>query len=92
VIVRIATQGQFRLSDDQVARLNELDNEAAAAVEANDEARLHELLAGMAELVRREGEEVADDDLVQSDVIVPPPDTSLDQARAEFSGEGLIPG
>ena len=27
-----------------------------------------------------------------SDVILPPPDVSLEEAKAEFSGEGLIPG
>ena len=34
----------------------------------------------------------ADDVLEQSDVIIPPPDVSFEEARAEFSGEGLIPG
>jgi len=35
---------------------------------------------------------VDDDRLEGSDVILPPPDTSLEEARAEFTGEGLIPG
>ena len=34
VIVRIATEGQYRLPDDAAEQLNELDNEAVAAVEA----------------------------------------------------------
>ena len=33
-----------------------------------------------------------EDTLEASDVILPPPDVSFDEARAEFSGEGLIPG
>ena len=31
-------------------------------------------------------------ELVGSDVILPPPDVTLEEAKAEFSGEGLIPG
>jgi len=30
--------------------------------------------------------------LVGSDLILPPPDVSIEEAREEFSGEGLIPG
>jgi hypothetical protein len=92
VIVRIATEGQYELPDDQAGRLNELDNEVVAAVEAGDEERFRQLFDEMIELVRSQGKEVGDDDLFESEVILPPPDTSLDDARAEFTGEGLIPG
>jgi hypothetical protein len=42
--------GQFEVPDDVVGRLNELDNEAVAAVEAGDEARFHELFDQMQQL------------------------------------------
>ena len=42
--------------------------------------------------VRKNGSPVPDDRLEASDVILPPPDVSLEEAKAEFSGEGLIPG
>lgn len=92
MIVRIATEGQFRLADDAAQRLNALDNDAVAAAEAGDEARFNELFGQMIELIRREGEPLDADDLHGSDVIVPPPDTSYEEARHEFTGEGLIPG
>jgi hypothetical protein len=92
VIVRIATEGQFRLPDEQSDRLNQLDNDAVAAVEAGDEARFRELFDEMIELVRSQGEQLNDDELVESEIILPPPDTSLEDARGEFTGEGLIPG
>jgi hypothetical protein len=91
VIVRIATEGQYRLPDSDAARLNELDNEAVAAAEAGDEARFMEIFDQMLDLVRKDGEEIAEDELEGSDVILPPPDTSFEEARAEFAGEGLIP-
>jgi len=91
VIVRIATEGQFRLPDEDAQRLNDLDNQAVEAVEAADEARFQELFAQMLELVRRDGRPLGEDELEESDVILPPPDTTLEEAAHEFSGEGLIP-
>ncbi len=91
MIVRIATEAQYELPDDQEGPLNELDNALVAAVEAGDEARFQELFEGLLALVRR-GETLEGDDLSESDVILPPPDISLEEAREEFTGEGLIPG
>ena len=91
MIVRIATEDQYRLPDEDAARLNELDNEAVAAANAGDEARFHALFDEMLALVRRDGHKLDDDDLEESDVILPPPDTSFDEARHEFTGDGLIP-
>jgi hypothetical protein len=91
MIVRIATEGQYRLADDLIARVNELDNQAVAAVEADDEARFGELFGQMLTLIRTEGSPLPEDELHGSDVIVPPPDTSFAEARHEFTGDGLIP-
>jgi PspAA-like protein len=91
MIVRISGEGQFELPDDDVARLNELDNRAVAAVDAGDEAGFGELWAQMLALVESDGRPLDDDDLVQSDVILPPRDVGFDEAKADFSGEGLIP-
>jgi len=92
VIVRIATEGQFELSAECAERLNRLDNEAVRAVEANDDLGFKDRFRQMLDLVRAEGTPVGGDDLVESEVIIPPPDTTLEEARADFSGEGLIPG
>lgn len=91
MIVRIATESQYRLPDDSAAALNELDNEAVAAVEAGDEDRFHEVFEQMIDLVRRAGTPLDEDELEESDVILPPPDISFVEAGAEFTGEGLIP-
>jgi hypothetical protein len=91
VIVRIATEGQYRLPEDDADGLNELDNDVVAAVEAGDEDRFHELFERMLDLVRRAGTPLGEDELEESDVIIPPPDTSFVEASAEFTGEGLIP-
>ena len=91
MIVRIATEGQYDFPDDDADRLNELDNDVVAAVEAGDEEAFLTAFASLLELVRSDGKPVADDVLEESDVIIPPPDLTFDEARQEFTGEGLIP-
>ncbi len=91
MIIRIATEGQYKLADDLIGRVNSLDNEAVAAVEAGDEARFMDLFGQIIALILSEGTALPDDELHGSDVIVPPPDTSFDEAKHEFTGDGLIP-
>ena len=91
MIVRIAEDGQYEFPDDQADRLNELDNDVVAAVEAGDEGRFTDLWGKMVELVRSSGTPVGEDELMGSDVILPPEDISFAEASAEFTGEGLIP-
>jgi PspA-Associated protein len=92
MIVRIATEGQYEVSDDDVPGLNELDNQAVASSEASDDKAFHEVFGKLLEYVRAHGRPLPEDELVGSDVILPPPDYSLEEAKAEFQGEGLIPG
>lgn len=91
MIVRVSGEGQWRLPDGDAQRLNDLDNQAVQAAEAGDEQRFRQLFDQMLEVVRADGEELADDELVGSDVILPPRDTTFEEACAEFTGEGLIP-
>lgn len=91
MIVRISSEGQFRLPDDDAARLNQLDNEAVAAADAGDESRFHEIWQQMLDLVEKDGTPLEADELVRSDVVMPPRDTTFEEARSNFSGDGLIP-
>jgi hypothetical protein len=91
VIVRISGEGQFRLPDEDAGRLNDLDNQAVAAAEAQDEAKFNELWQQMLSMVQSDGEAIPGDELVESDVILPPRDVTFEEACAEFTGEGLIP-
>ncbi len=92
MIVRIATEGQYELGEGDVPALEQLDNDAVAACEAGDEQRFTDTFTRLIEFVRDKGQRVPEDSLDPSDVIFPPPDVSFDEAKAEFSGEGLIPG
>jgi hypothetical protein len=91
LIVRLMGEGQYRVGDEAVLRLNQLDDEAQAAVEAEDEPRLDQLLDEMWHLVRNEGERLGDDDISPSDAMVPPSDMTLEETKRLLSPEGLIP-
>jgi hypothetical protein len=92
VIVRIATEGQYDVPGSDEDTLQELDNQAVSACEVRDEQQFHDAFDRLLEFVRTNGRPVPEDQLFPSDMILPPPDTSLEDARAEFTGEGLIPG
>ncbi len=52
---------------------------------------MHSLLLQMVESVVEQGE-VLDDELTDSDLILPPPDLNLAEAASLFQGEGIFPG
>ncbi len=91
MIVRIATEDQFEIPQDAYEELNRLDNEVVEAVQSDDEQRYTDLFKQLIDMVRAKGTVVADDDLRESQVILPPPDTGLAEAKRDFSGEGVIP-
>jgi uncharacterized membrane-anchored protein len=91
VIVRLLTEGQYEVSEELVGRLNELDDRAMEALDRDDEQDLDARLEEMWQLVRAEGEQLADEDLRPSDVVIPPADMTLAETRVLFSEDGLIP-
>lgn len=84
-------EGQWRVDDSLRARIDELDTDTEHVVAAGDEQALQAALRALHELVRRSGEQLDHAHLGASDVIVPPADLSLDEARELLHGEGLIP-
>jgi hypothetical protein len=91
MIVRVSTEGQYELQDGALERLHELDNACQAAVDAGDGERFHACYEQLLELIRGEGSELEDADLRGSDLTLPPPDITLEEAQSEFSAHGLIP-
>jgi hypothetical protein len=93
MIVRILGGGQWRIEDAVVADLNRLDDEVEGAVRNGDEAELARALHALLEEVRTQGQAVPDDELSDSDLILPAADSTLEDVRALLSAsdEGLIP-
>jgi PspA-Associated protein len=91
MIVRLMGEGQYRVDEELLNQLNELDVQAQAAMDAEDEPALDDKLDQMWQLVRDRGEQLSDDELSASDLIIPPSDLTLEETRKLFSDEGLIP-
>ncbi|HEY4450855.1 MAG TPA: hypothetical protein VGN13_04580 [Solirubrobacteraceae bacterium] len=91
MIVRISGEGQYRLADQDAARLNELENAVIAIVDGGREDGFADAFAAVLDYVRRNGTLLPDDEIETSDVIIPPADISFAEAAEDFSGEGLIP-
>ena len=91
MIVRVLGEGQWRVDDSLLERLNALDDEVSKAVDAGDEDALRRSLAALADAVRTGGEPLPAEDLSASDAIVPPGDLTLDEARELMSSDGFIP-
>jgi hypothetical protein len=92
VIVRILGEGQYDLSEDAVAALNDLDAKVEAAIETGDDAAFHGALASLLDGVRTAGVAHDADSLEPSDLILPMADATLAEVKDMLSDEGLIPG
>ena len=91
MIVRLMGEGQYRIDEDVRTQLNELDEQAVAAMEGDDEPALDGLLDRMWDLVEERGERLPDDEIATSDLIIPPSDLTLEETRKLFTDEGLVP-
>jgi hypothetical protein len=91
MIVRISGEDQYRLADDDAARLNELENEVVAIVESGQEDGFADVYRTLLDYVRTHGTRVGDEEIETSEVILPPSDLTFAEAGREFTGEGLIP-
>ena len=92
MIIRITTEAQYNLPVTFLDELNDIDNQLVEAVEAADKNSFEKLLNRMLTLVRQNGSVLPIDELVESDLILPSPDTTLEEAQILFVGEGLLPG
>ena len=92
MIARILTEGQYNIPGSYIDELNEIDNHLVVAVAEENQEEFHRLLKKMLDLVRGKGTPVSLDELVESDLMLPEPDLTLQEAEELFVGEGLLPG
>ena len=95
MIVRVLGQGQWVLEVEDIEKLNVLDEKLEQAVKDDDEPALADVLQQLFEMVKDLGEPVPDDVIVESDLVLPDTDTSLEEVRLLLDSTseyvGLIP-
>jgi hypothetical protein len=92
MIVRILTEDQYDFPGIHIDELNQIDNELVEVVEREDRDEFQRVLKQMLDLVREKGNPIPIDELVESDLVLPEPDITIEEAGKLFVGEGLLPG
>ena len=91
MIVRIQGEGQFRLPDDAMEQINAADTMVESALNS-PLGGFRAAYDGLLDLVRRLGTPLDPADIAESDVILPPADSTEEEVRDLLTGEGLVPG
>ena len=92
MIIRILGEGQFRFADSHLGDLNKIDNQIVDHVKNGDHDGFCQELARMITTVKELGKPISDEEVIPSDIIVPPADLSFQEARNIFCNDGLIEG
>lgn len=92
MIIRIMGEGQYRVSSALLDDLNLIDDQIVEDVAKVDEASYKKDLSRLIQAIKEKGEPVSPEEILESDVIVPPEDLTLEEAEKVFRGIGLIKG
>lgn len=95
MIVRILGLGQWIMEPEKLLELNDIDEAVEKAVAEGDREQLRKELQRLIDAVRSNGQEVPDDLIVESDLVLPDVDATLDEVKKllESTSEyyGLVP-
>ena len=94
-IVRIIGLGQFAIDNEELNKINEMDNQIVKLLEeeGNNESIVFEFKKQLKVLVKdvqEKGIEIASNEILPSDIVIPNEDITLEEARTIFKGEGAI--
>jgi hypothetical protein len=90
MIVRILGEGQFRLDDGLLDRVNKIDNRIVDHVSRGKKVEYSKDLANLISTIRELAVPLDIEEIIPSDIIIPPSDLSFEEAKLVFRGEGLI--
>jgi hypothetical protein len=90
MIIRVSTEGQYRVDSSTLEKINQLDDQLMVALQSGDASEFARLLGEMIEVVRSEGRPLPPTEIVESNLVLPPPDTGLEEARRLFPTEGIV--
>lgn len=91
MIVRIMGEGQLRLDANDLDDLNRLDDLLGEAIDSDNDEKFRAALTSLLEAVRAVGTPVPDDELVDSDLVLPYAEAHVDEVREMLTEDGLIP-
>lgn len=90
MIIRIMGEGQYRAPETLCEELNQIDNRIVALVTEGKNEEFRTELARLISEIKEKGEAIGTEEIMESDIIVPPEDLSLEEARDIFKGSGIF--
>ena len=92
-IVRIMGQGQFTVDNKALRELSRIDNSIVQLVsnDRTDDTEFKKRLTQLTKIVEMTGKPLNPKEIIQSDIILPSVDLSIDEAKKLFKGEGVVP-
>ncbi|HET7149129.1 MAG TPA: hypothetical protein VFI73_11590 [Candidatus Nitrosopolaris sp.] len=91
-IVRVMGQGQFRINNRTARMISKIDRELVKIIQTHEQGEkdYSRRVAEVVRLVLKAGLPLEHKEIVQSDIIVPGADISIDDAKNLFRNQGLI--
>jgi hypothetical protein len=90
MIVRIMGEGQYRVSETLCSELNQVDNRIVALVTEGKAEEFKKELMKLVSEIREKGEAIEAEEILESNIIVPPEDLSFEEAKDIFKGSGIF--
>lgn len=85
MIIRVLTQGQYKVEGSSLVELDAMDDSLLDAITNGNEDQFTKYLQDVVSFVETRGTKLPDEELVESDLIIPAPDISLEEARELFT-------
>jgi hypothetical protein len=83
-------EGQYRAPEALCDELNQIDNRIVDLVKEGNAEEFRNELAKLISKIKEKGEPIEAEEILKSDIIVPPGDLSLKEAKAVFKGSGIF--
>jgi len=93
IIVRIMGQGQFTVDNKTLRELSSVDSSIVQLVSSDrpDDTEFKKRLSQLTKIVEMTGKPLSPKEIIQSDIILPSVDLSIEEAKKLFKGEGVVP-
>lgn len=90
MIIRIMGEGQYRAPEALCDELNQIDNRIVDLVNEGKVEEFQSELARLISQIKERGEPIKAEEILESDIIVPPEDLSFEEAKNVFKGSGIF--
>jgi hypothetical protein len=82
--------GQYSIEDKYIDDLNKIDNNLVDIVQQDDHKNFQQTYQELINYVKTHGTPLPEGEIIESNIIIPPDDLTLEEAKKIFKGQGII--